>query len=77
MSANTTNTFKSRLDKFGQNQDIGYNFNDNYRCILPHCTYNAVIGAVRQFRYIFICPQKTHKNPLLMINTEFLVAGVC
>jgi len=26
VSANTTNTFKSRLDKFWQNQDVIYNF---------------------------------------------------
>jgi len=26
VSANTTNTFKNRLDKFGQNQEITYNF---------------------------------------------------
>jgi len=26
VSANTTDTFKARLDKFGHNQDVVYNF---------------------------------------------------
>jgi len=30
LSANTTNTFKSRLDKFGQNEDVIYNFKHNW-----------------------------------------------